>query len=83
MKPFVDALIQEMGANGFALTETINDPVLDGMGWRFRPAQHDALTMRLPAITITLSALEMMTDRATPVLARTKAADALRTYYAT
>lgn len=82
MKPFVDALIHEMSANGFALTDTINDPVFDGVGWRFRPAQHDALTLKLPTITITLSALEMMTGRATPALAKIKATDALRTYYA-
>jgi len=79
---FVDGLDREMAAAGFARVAEFTEPTYDGVAYRYRPAQADALTLNLPALTVIVTGLEIATNQLGPELAKQKAAEALAEYYA-
>lgn len=71
--------------HGFALAESTFSMNEDAVAFKFRPAQDDALTLKLPALVVIVSGLEQIQTghdaRLQQVLAHTKAAEAIEAYY--
>lgn len=80
---FVSALDSELAAAGFVRVADFTESAFDGVAYRYRPAQHDALALKLPALTVMVSGLEIATNQLSEDLAKQKAAEALAEYHAT
>ncbi len=75
------ALEIRLARAGFAPAGIVDDPTMDAVGFRFRPAQADALTMRLPPLTIMVSGIEAVTGELSAHDVEAKVVEALENYY--